>query len=203
MLIRVRSYLCYLLQLLRKAGPLLFAVVEIPFRYLFGRDLFITYSRRDSRKYAPNLALALQKRMPKLSVYLDRWIAPPLGTLPLSLRLQLRWSSMLVVVCTENAVNSPFVQAEVARFARLRRKVVTIDVDGAYGTVRGQQPWVEVSGADPEEESGAAVQRGEPSENVIGRILKSVEFTMQDRRLRRAVWGTLAFVALSVGGTSL
>jgi WD40 repeat protein len=170
---------------------------------VFGRDLFISYSRRDARRYAPGLALALQKRMPKLSVYLDRWVAPPSGRLPLSLRLQLRWSSILVVVCTENAIGSPFVKDEVARFARLRRKVVTVDVDGRYEAVRGQEPWLGVSGADPEGESGEAVARGEPSENVVERILKSVEFTTQDRRLRRAVWGTLAFVALSVGGTAV
>lgn len=190
-----------LLKLLSRAGQLFLTVVDIPFRYIFGRDLFISYSRRDSRRYAPNLALSLQKRMPKLSLYLDRWVAPPSGQLPLSLRMQLRWSSILVVICTENAVGSPFVQDEVARFAKLRRKVVTVDVAGAYNVVRGQQPWLEVNGADPEDESSEAVQRGEPSENVIERILKSVEFATQDRRLRRAVWGTIAFVTVSVGGT--
>ena len=145
----------------------------------------------------------MQQRLPKLSLYLDRWIAPASDKLPLSLRLQLRWSSILVVVCTENAVGSPFVQEEVARFAKLRRKVVMVDVGGVYNAVRGRAPWVKVSGADPEDESREAVESGEPSENVIERILKSVEFTTQDRRLRRAVWATLAFVALSVGGTGV
>lgn len=194
----VRAY-----QLMRRAAQLLLLGVELPFRYVFGRDLFISYSRGDSRKYVPNLALALQGRMPKLSIYLDRWIAPPSGSLTLSLRLQLRWSSILVVICTEKAVASSFVKDEIARFARLRRKVVVVDVDGVYGVVRGQMPWLTVGGADPEEESGEAVERGEPSESVIERILKSIEFTKQDRRLRRAVWGTLAFVALSVGGAGL
>lgn len=187
-------------KLLGQVWRVLLGLLEMPFRYLFGRDLFISYKRSDSRKYAPNLALALQKRMPKLSFYLDRWIAPASGKLPLSLRLQLRWSSILVVVCTENAVASPFVQDEVARFAEFGRKVLTVDVDGHFNEVRGQAPWVDVSGADPEEENGKAVERGEPSPNVVERILKMVEFTTQDRRLRRAVWGTLAFVVLSVGG---
>jgi WD40 repeat protein len=182
---------------------MIIALLELPLRYLFGRDLFISYSRSDARKYAPALAITLQKRMPKLSFYLDRWIAPASGKLPLSLRLHLRWSSILVVVCTERAVASRFVQDEVAKFATLGRKVVTIDVEGAFSEVRGQEPWVNVSGADPEEEMCAAITKGKPSENVIERILKMVEFTTQDRRLRRAVWATFAFVVLSVGGVGV
>jgi len=187
---------------LKRPWQLLLAFIELPFRFVFGRDLFISYSRSDSRKYAPNLALALQKRMPKLSFYLDRWIAPPSGKLPLSLRVQLRWSSIMVVICTQNAIGSNFVKDEVARFATLGRKVLTVDVDGAFNAVRGQEPWVGFSGADPEEESVEAIRNGDPSENVVERILKMVEFTTQDRRLRRAVWGTLMFVALSVGGAA-
>lgn len=184
----------------RQAWRMMIALLEMPLRYLFGRDLFISYSRSDARKYAPALAITLQKQMPKLSFYLDRWIAPASGKLPLSLRLHLRWSSILVVVCTERAVASRFVQDEVAKFATLGRKVVTIDVEGAFSEVRGQEPWVNVSGADPEEEMCAAIAKGKPSENVIERVIKMVEFTTQDRRLRRAVWATFAFVVLSVGG---
>ena len=189
--------------LVMQAGQILRAVIDIPFRFIFGRDVFISYSRRDARKYVPNLVRALQERMPKLSVYLDRWIAPPAGKLPVSLRLQLRWSSILVVVCTKNAIGSEFVKDEVATFARLRRKVVLVDVEGAYSAVRGEMPWSEVSGADPETESHTIFETDHPSEEVIDRIIKSVQFTTQDRRLRRATLGTLSFVVLSVGGTAL
>lgn len=178
--------------------------IELPFRYLFGRDIFISYSRSDASKYAPSLALALQAKRPKLSFYLDRWIAPPSGELPHSLKRHLRWSSILVVVCTENAIKSKFVKDELSSFSKLGRKVIPVDVDGAFHSVDPEQsPWNEISGASWEEESREAVASGHPSENVIERILKSVEFTNQDRRLRRAVWSTLAFVILSVGGALL
>ena len=186
---------------MKEAWRVVLLWLEFPLRFIFGRDLFISYSRSDSRKYAPNLALELKQRRPKLSFYLDRWIAPPSGKLPLSLKLQLRWSSIMVVVCTENAIRSNFVKDEVARFATVGRKVLTVDVDGAFNAVRGQEPWVGFSGADPEEETIEAIRSGDPSDNVIERILKMVEFTTQDRRLRQAVWGTLIFVALSIGGT--
>jgi len=45
----------------------LFLVLEMPIRYIFGRDIFISYSRADSGKYAPNLALALQANSPSIS----------------------------------------------------------------------------------------------------------------------------------------
>ena len=138
------------MRLVTQTVQMLRAIIDVPFRFIFGRDVFISYSRRDARKYVPNLVRALQERMPKLSIYLDRWIAPPAGKLPVSLRLQLRWSSILVVVCTKNAMGSEFVKDEVVTFARLGRKVVLVDVDGAYSAVRGEMPWIEVSGADPE-----------------------------------------------------
>lgn len=177
---------------------------DLPFRYLFGRDIFISYSRSDASKYAPNLALALQAKRPKLSFYLDRWLAPPSGKLPKSLKRHLRWSSILVVVCTENSIRSQFVRDEISSFSKLGRTVIPIDVDGAFDKAKREQgPWSEISGASSEEESLAAVGSGHPSENVVERILKSVEFTGQERRLRRAVWSTLAFVALSIGGAFL
>jgi hypothetical protein len=186
---------------LKRAGLTILGWIEFPLRFIFGRDVFISYSRSDSRKYAPNLALELQRRMPKLSFYLDRWIAPPSGHLPLSLKLQLRWSSIMVVICTENAIGSNFVKDEVARFASLGRKALTVDVAGAFNAVRAQEPWVGFSGADPETECIEAIESGDPSDNVIQRILKMVEFTTQARRLRQAVWGTLVLVLLSIGGT--
>src|SRR6202012_2443092 len=52
-----------------------------------------------------------------------------------------------------------------------------------------------------EPETLSAIQNGTPSEWVIARILKSVEFTKQEDRLRSAVWGTLGFVMLILGTT--
>jgi WD40 repeat protein len=132
---------------------------------------------------------------------LDRWIAPPSGKLPASLKRHLRWSSILVFVCTEHAVESEFVKYEIGLFSKFRRKVIPIDVDGAFANInRKEEPWSEISGASSEEESRESVLSGRPSEAVIERILKSIEFTRQDQRLRRAVWSTLAFILLSIGG---
>ena len=174
-------------------------ILEMPVRYIFGRDIFISYSRADAARYAPNLALALQVKRPKLSFYLDKWIAPPDNTLPRSLKRHLRWSSILVLICTENAVKSDFVREEVRSFARYRRKIVPINVNGSFSRFYDDEDiWKRISGASPEDEDSSAIRAGRASEPVIERILESVKFTVQDQRLRRAVWGTLGFLLLSI-----
>src|SRR5437868_1635928 len=91
-------------------------------RYVFVRDIFISYSRTDASRYAPNLALALQAKRTILSFDLVRWIVPSSVCLPRSLKQHLRWSSMLVLVCTEHAVKSDFVKDELRVFSALGRK---------------------------------------------------------------------------------
>src|SRR5690349_20257643 len=77
-----------LLRAVQRYWSLLSGVIDWPLRFIFGRDIFISYSRRDAGRYAPSLALALQSKRPKLSFYLDKWIAPPSGKLPRSLKRQ-------------------------------------------------------------------------------------------------------------------
>jgi WD40 repeat protein len=178
--------------------------LEIPARYVFGRDVFISYSRADASKYAPNLVLALQAKRPRLSFYLDRWIAPPSGDLPRSLERQLRWSSLLVVICTENAVQSQFVKEEIRLFGGLGRKVVPVDVGGRFSTLDQEQDiWRMIGGASAEPETEEALDAGAPSDHVIERILKSIEFTVQDQRLRRSVYSTVGLTTAIVGGALL
>ena len=110
----------------------LYFYFNAPFKFLFGRDVFISYSHRDAHKYAPKLANILRTQKPSISLYLDRWVAPPSSELPRSLRRHLSWSSLLVVVGTESAVESDFVKEEISRFAKTGRQVIPVSVDGAW-----------------------------------------------------------------------
>ena len=185
---------------LQQFSQFLLTILEMPVRYIFGRDIFISYSRTDANKYAPNLVLALQAKQPKLSFYLDKWIAPPSGKLPRSLKRHLRWSSVLVLICTEHSISSPFVRDEIRRFSTLGRKVVPIDEGRYYFDLKPEQDiWSKIGGASPEPESREAIDSGAPSAHVVERILQTVRFTIQDGRLRRAVWTTVVFLALSIG----
>jgi hypothetical protein len=51
------------------------ALVDWALGLVFGRDIFISYSRKGSAKYAPALVLGLKQRNQKLTFYLNRWIA--------------------------------------------------------------------------------------------------------------------------------
>lgn len=178
--------------------------VEALLRYVFGRDIFISYSRADGGKYAPNLVLALQAKRPKLSCYLDKWIAPPNSELPPSLQHQLRWSGLLVLICTEHAVASEFVRKEIRLFSQSGRAVVPIDVDRYFYKLKSDSDiWKNIGGASPEDETAAAVRSGNPSDPVVDRILKAIEFTTQDERLRQAVWGTLLLTVSLIGAAVL
>jgi WD40 repeat protein len=184
-------------------GPALIRGWDRIMRFVFGRDMFISYSRRDSSKYAPALVLALQAKQPRLSFYLDRWIAPSSSVLPRSLQRHLRWSSLMIVVCTENAVSpSSFVRQELREFSDLDRKIIPVDT-GSFGLLRSDEElWEQIGGEDPEPESGDAVANGQPSEHVVSRILNAVQFTTQQQRLQRGVWATLVLIAVAIGGSS-
>jgi hypothetical protein len=154
-----------------RAMEILQSIFDVPMRQFFGRDLFVSYSRADATDYVQELALrahedvekgsAVEWRLGKrrLSYYLDRLLAPPTAELPSSLRRQLRWSSILVVVCTKNAAISPHVAAEVLEFVRLGRSVVPIDVGGHLAVLLRRLPraGAALRGASPELEDTHAV----------------------------------------------
>jgi WD40 repeat protein len=187
----------------RADGKRFSTLLDPPLRYLFGRDLFISYSRADASGYGTSLANRLRAELPTLSIYMDRWIAPPAGGLSRSLRRAVRWSSILVLVGSEGAVRSAFVQSEIVIFARTRRQLIPIDVGGALSTVDWESsPWSAVRGAAREEETLAALVAGSPSETVVERIKNSLVFTRQNQRLSRAVRATTGAVVLLMAGAT-
>ena len=90
-------------------------------RFLFGDDVFISYSRRDGAKYAAALANELSRPGIGFSCFLDQWGASAATELSQPVLRALRRSSVLVLVGTAGAALSPMVQEEVQRFARPNR----------------------------------------------------------------------------------
>jgi WD40 repeat protein len=168
-------------------------------RFFFGRDIFISYSRRDSDHYAVALVNALKAEKHGPACYLDKWAAPPDVDLPASLQRHLRWSGMLVLIATPHATASPSVKKELLLFRRTGRKVLPINIDAALDTIDwSAEPWSGIRGASIEPETAGALEKGTPSESVIHRIRNSVDFTRQEARLQRAVLGTAAGIAILV-----
>ncbi|MBS1914421.1 MAG: TIR domain-containing protein [Bacteroidetes bacterium] len=181
-----------------------------PFRYLFGRDVFISYRRDDAQEYARNLADELLKQAPpKTSCYLDQWLASPTRKPPGALLRLARRSGVFVLVGTQGATTSESVEKEIREFSRSRRHAVLINVAGSLDRVDwDKRPWYDISGANRElREPAEAVAAASPSPIVMDQILKSLTFTRQDERLKRSVRRTagavLLLIAAAVGITSV
>jgi WD40 repeat protein len=197
------SFLKSLARSLRTVLQRLLSILETPLMYLFGRDIFISYARSDAANYAQNLAIDLRTHVPQFSFFLDQWASASGTTLPLALRLALRWSQLLVFVGTQNAIDSPHVRKELQAFFNRKGRFVPIDVGGALDkAMRSDQFMSAICGPGAVREIEEKVSAGTPSPNVVTRIVNAVNFTRQDRRLRRAVAATTVGVVAIIGTAS-
>lgn len=177
--------------------------MQNPFEWLgrlVGNDVFISYRRADGLGYAQALANALMSSpQEKLSVYLDLMGTPPGKKMPARLLRRLRWSSLLVVVGTKGAIDSPNILGEIDEFPR-KEHIIPIDVGGVlkdatwFSTIDGlpiQPELVDALGPP-------AV----PSPAVIQRIFGVKTYTRLRNRVRRTVGMALTMAVLLVGGAA-
>lgn len=152
-------------------------------RRLFGHDIFISYSRRDSATYAAGLANELVKR--GFACKLDLWGTPPGRQIPPQLRRAVRSSSLLVVVGSPGAATSESVQKEIQEFLTTEGPIIPVDFSGA---ARNAIWWPLIEGIALSEESPDALDTGNPTPQLLNRIEKACEFTRRDNLLRRTAW---------------
>lgn len=168
-------------------------------RFLFGHDVFISYARADALEYAQTLADQLTRQ--NVATFVDQLGAPPGPQLPPALLLQLRLSSMLVLVASPGASASTNVAREVEEYLRHNNRLFVVDVAGALeGT-----PWYSerISGGPARRITPAELEAGVPSEAVVEQILRKMAFTRREERLRRTLRLILAgIVALLLGGAA-
>jgi len=97
--------------------------------FLFGYDVFVSYSYKDGKGYAAALEDSLGKL--DFSCFLDRKELPYGGELTTSLRRAIRRSKAVILVGTETAPQAHYVKVELAEvLANGRTKLIPIDVDG-------------------------------------------------------------------------
>lgn len=161
-------------------------------KFLFGDDIFISYSRRDGAKYAAALANELSKPGNDFSCFLDQWGASAANELSKPVLRAIERSSVLVLIGTAGAAGSPLVQQEVKLFSRKKwlrslRPVLPINIDGELNAVS----WAELTGLHRVPETDEARDDGEPSQSVIKLIADSYSYT---KRAQRTRW--LSIVAL-------
>jgi WD40 repeat protein len=169
-------------------------------RFLFGDDVFISYSRRDGAKYAAALANELSRPGIGFSCFLDQWGASAATELSRPVLRALRRSSVLVLVGTAGAAHSPMVREEVQRFAqpsrfRSHRPILPINIDGAFDRVQ----WSELTGLHRAPEAEEARTDGRPSEAVIRLIQNSYTFTRRNQRVRGLSLGAVVLLLAAIG----
>jgi WD40 repeat protein len=187
------------------------SIIEKMRRFLFGDDIFISYSHVDST-YALSLANELTKR--NLSCFLDQWGTPPGEELPEELISTIKRCSTMVLVGSKNAAESENVGAEVNIFLEKRRPIIPITfvedslvANAAEDAVRRnltgtleQAKWYStIAGIAKTTETLKALKTTIPSENIILRIVKATEFRSRSKRLRRAFLATLVITGFILG----
>lgn len=177
-----------------------------PLEWLFGYDVFISYSRKDGLAYAQALARRLAEKPTNLHVFFDQWASPPEGKLPLRLLWALRRSRLLVLIATPGALDAPGVTSEIETFSpesalalpsaarwgawrrpfqrlletfRRRRTVIPI----ALGPSLERASWYHlVKGAAAQGETDAG--KGGPSDDVVALVLDAAFFLRRNERVR-------------------
>ncbi len=114
----------HLYRVLSRVSPL-----EWLLRFIFGKDIFISYSHKDGTVYATRLAERLGRR--GFNCVIDAYEGIPGSKIPSKVIRALKRSSQLVVVGTYGAANSKHVTTEIQEFRKVGRSIVVIGFDGS------------------------------------------------------------------------
>ena len=165
---------------------------------LWGRDVFISYSRADGATYALGLAAHLSGR--GFACVIDQWgVTIPGLVTPERVRRLLRSCRALVIVGTQASGASVHVAEEVAEFVKSSGMIIPIDLDG---TIQAARWWPLIEGLPITVESGGRDARA-PDENVLARLANALTFHRRDQRLRRVAYATASVLAIMVAGLGM
>ena len=106
--------------------------------WIFGFDFFISYAHKDGTGYPSRLTASLAKL--RLDAFLDKTIYSAGDDLSVETQRRVRMSQSLVVVCGPEALKSTWVTREVEVALDAGRRIVVIDVKGAFESAPADLP---------------------------------------------------------------
>jgi WD40 repeat protein len=168
------------------------------YRFFFGDDVFISYSRADAIRYAPSLAARLATK--RHICFFDQLAGAPSEELPERLKKKILRSTVFVLIGTRGAVASSFVRKEVELFRRTRRSFIPVDVDGALVE---QEGWRDVVGVAKIREEGSHVRDGDPSPEVVNLIKDSFRYTRRSQWLRASLLAGVSVIFITAAASLL
>jgi len=155
------------------------AVVDFFPNALFGFDVFVSYGRADGRTYADALVIALQKR--GYRCFIDHEAMSSGQKLRETVALNLRHSRVLILIATEKALNSPFVQQEVEEFERTRRPIISISLAGSLQAHIGASPLRDILADRIWVDDSHPASETELSAGVVAEITRAFSFVRRGR----------------------
>lgn len=160
------------------------------FRYFWGYDIFISYSRRDCSIYA--LALANKLILQGMSCYLDQFSALPGEKLPKGLKRSLRHSKVMVLLVTEGVLESQAVSEEIDICLGLDKKILPID----FGFIKKADWFSKISGAHISLENKQMLTKASPSKDILTVITQSFKYKKQASRIKTAIIGAISLFVI-------
>ena len=167
-------------------------------RAVFGYDIFISYSRRDSLDYAYSIARHFMKTEHGYDCYIDQLSSTNPGKkIPLNILSALKKSTALIIIGSAGAMNSKPIREEVTTFKNLKNNnpIIPIDIDGQMFLA----DWYnEIEGLAIIDEKEDSFNNKLASDDVLDRISNSLTFTKKSQKLRRTAFAFLAFFVVSI-----
>lgn len=170
-------------------------------KFIFGYDIFISYSRKDSLDYAYSIAKHFMKKEYGFECYIDQLSSTTPGkALPGNILSALAKSTAFIIIGSEGARHSAAITEEVRNFKLLKTNnpIIPINITGNLFLA----DWYnQVEGLAVINESVDSFVSKQASADILERIHNSLNFTKKSQKLRRAAFAFLFFFLLSALAT--
>jgi hypothetical protein len=159
-------------------------------RSIFGYDIFISYSRKDSLDYAYAIAQYFIDK--GYECYIDQLAnVQPGRKLPEKIINVLKYSKALVLIGSEGAHESIAIESEIQHFLANHKDnpIIPITIEG---TINANAIWFEkIVGLALVEETRENFNNSTPSDDVLTRIENALQFKKKGKRLRQIALGVV------------
>ena len=167
-------------------------------RFVFGYDIFISYSRKDSLDYAYSIARHFMKKEYGYDCYIDQLSSTEPGKkIPANILNALKNSTAFVIIGSAGAMNSKPIGEELTTFKKTKHNnpIIPIDIDGR---IFSSEWYHEIEGLAIIDEKEDSFFNKQASSETLERIRNSLNFTKKSKKLRRTAFAFLAFFVVSI-----
>ena len=155
-------------------------------KFIFGYDIFISYSRKDSLDYAYSIARHFMQKKFGYECYIDQLSSTTPGKeLPKNIVSALQKSTAFIIIGSEGSKHSVAIAEEVHNFKAIKSNNPIIPI--SIGDNLFEADWFpEIQGLAVIREAHESFEEKQASDAILERIHNSLTFTKKSQKLRRA-----------------